>query len=73
MKCAILEDYDEFILMDSHAYSQPQLRVVSAFRTVSTDATLVIAGMMPLRIFVEVEKRKHLTSRRTGPGRTLSK
>ena len=48
-------------------YKRSALQVVSAFRTVSTDAALVIAGMMLLRILVEVERRKHLTSWRIGP------
>ena len=43
------------------------LRIVSSFfRTVSMDAALVIAGMMPLQMLIEVERRKHLTSTRTG-------
>lgn len=48
------------------AYRRSALRVISAFRTVSTDAALVIAGMMPLRMLVEIERRKRLISRRTG-------
>ena len=38
-----------------------------AFRTVYKDAGLVIAGMMPLRTLVEVERKKRVTSRRTEP------
>ena len=48
-------------------YRRSALRVLSAFRTVSSDAALIIAGMMPLRMLVEVERRKHLTSRTTVP------
>ena len=48
------------------AYRRSALRVVSAYRTVSTDAALVIAGMMLLRMLVKVERRNHLSSRRTG-------
>ena len=45
------------------AYRRSALRVISAFRTVPADATLVIAGMMLLRLGVDVEKRKRDTKR----------
>ena len=45
------------------AYMRSALRVISAFRTVSTDAAVVIAGMMLLKLVKAVEKRKHNTSR----------
>ena len=48
------------------AYRRSTLWVISAFGTISTDATLAIAGMMPLWKLVEVERRKRVTSRRTG-------
>ena len=34
------------------AYRRSALRIISAFRTVSTVAAVVIAGMMPLRLVV---------------------
>ena len=34
------------------------LKVVSAFRTVSTDAVVMIAALIPLRLVVNVERRK---------------
>ena len=37
------------------------LRVIFAFRTVSTDASVVISGIMPLGLVVDVEKRKRGT------------
>ena len=40
------------------AYRRSALRVVSVFCTVSTDAALLIAGMMPLRMLVESRKEK---------------
>ena len=46
-------------------YRRSALRVISAFHTLSTEAALVIAEMMPLRILVDVERRKYLTSWRT--------
>ena len=33
-------------------------RVISAFRTVSADAAVVITGMMTLKLVVDVERRK---------------
>ena len=39
------------------------LRVISAFHTVSTDAAVVIAGMMPLKLLVDVKGRKRDTRR----------
>ena len=48
-------------------YRGSALRVLSAIRKVSTDAALVIAGRMTLRMLVELERRKHLISRRTRP------
>ena len=47
------------------AYRRSALRVISAFRTVSTDAAVVIAGMMPLRLVVDIERRKHDSRRGT--------
>ena len=47
------------------AYTRSALRVISAFRTVSTDAAVVIAGMMPLRLIVDIERRKHDSRRGT--------
>ena len=40
-------------------YRRSALRVIFAFRTVSTDAAVVTAGIMALRPVVDVEKRKH--------------
>ena len=40
------------------AYRRSALRVISASRTVSTDAAVVIAGMMPLKLVVDIERRK---------------
>ena len=48
-------------------YRRSALRVVSAFRTVSADAALVIAEMVLIRMLVEVEGRKYLSNRKTGP------
>ena len=47
------------------AYRRSALRVISTFRTVSTDAVVVIAGMMPLRLVVDIERRKHDSRRGT--------
>ena len=41
------------------AYRRSALRVISAFRTASTDAAVAFAGMMLLRLVVDIEKRKH--------------
>ena len=40
------------------AYRRSALRAISAFRTVSTDAAVVIAGMMPLGLVVEYAMEK---------------
>ena len=45
------------------AYRRSALRVISAFRTVSTDAVVVIAGMIHLKLVEDIEKRKHDTRR----------
>ena len=47
------------------AYRRFALQVIFAFRTLSTKAALLIARMMPLRILGDIERRKHLTNRRT--------
>ena len=39
-------------------YRRSVLRVISAFRTVSTDTAVVITEMMPLKLVVVVERRK---------------
>ena len=39
------------------AYRGSSLKVLFVFRTVCTDAAMVIAGMMLLRLVVDVEKR----------------
>ena len=41
------------------AYRRSALRVIFAFRTVSTDAAMVIAGMVPLKLVVDIENSKH--------------
>ena len=41
------------------AYRRSAFRVISAFHTVSTDAAMVIAGMVPLKLVVNIERRKH--------------
>ena len=43
------------------AYKRSALRVISAFRTVSADATVVIAGMLPLGLVVDLERKKSNT------------
>ena len=45
------------------AYRTSILKVISAFRMVSTDAAVVIAGMMPLGLVLDVERRKGNTRR----------
>ena len=45
------------------AYRKSALKFISAFRTVSTGASVVIAGMMPLGLIVDVKKRKRDTRR----------
>ena len=47
------------------AYRRSALRVVSALRTVSMDTALVIAGMLSLRMLVEVGRKKYLARRTT--------
>ena len=44
----------------NRAYGRSVIRVVSGFCTVSTDVALMILGMMPLRMFVKVERSQHL-------------
>ena len=41
------------------AYRRSVLRVIFASCTVSTDAAVVIAGMMPLKVVVDIKERKH--------------
>ena len=50
------------------AYRRSALRVIFAFRTLSTDAAVVIAGIMPLKLIVDLERRKYDTRK----GTTLS-
>ena len=45
------------------AYRISALRIISVFRMVSTDAAVVIAGKMPLKLLVSIEKRKHDTKK----------
>ena len=47
------------------AYRRSALSVISAFRMVSKNAAVVIAGMMALKLVVDIEKRKHYTRRET--------
>ena len=47
------------------AYRRSAFGVISAFRTVSTDAVVVIAGMMSLQLVVNVERRRRHTRRGT--------
>ena len=44
------------------AYRRTALRVITAFRTVSTNAAVVIVGMMPLRL-LDLKRKKHDTIR----------
>ena len=46
-------------------YRRSALRIISAFRTVSTDATVVIAWMMPMKLIVDVEGIKQDTRKET--------
>ena len=49
------------------AYRRSALRVTSAFHMVSTEMAMVIAGMMPLKLVVDLERRNHNTKRGTDP------
>ena len=45
------------------AYRRSALNVISTFNTVSTDAAVVISGMIPVKLIVDIERRKHGTRR----------
>ena len=45
------------------AYRKSAFRVISALHKMSTDAGVVIVGIMPLKLAVDVERRKHDTRR----------
>ena len=46
------------------AYKRSSLRVISTLLT-STDAVMVIAGMVPLKLVIDIERRKHDKRKRT--------
>ena len=43
------------------AFRRSAFRVIFAFHTVSADAVVLIAGMILLRLVVDIERRKHDT------------
>ena len=46
-----------------YAAKRSALRIISVFNAVSTYAAVVVAGMMPLKLEVDIERRKHNTIR----------
>ena len=45
------------------AYRRSALKIISAFHTMSTDSAVMIEGIMPLKLVVDKEKKKHYTRR----------
>ena len=44
------------------AYRRSALSVLSSFQAVSTDAAVVMTWMIPLKLVVDIKKKKHDTS-----------
>ena len=55
------------------AYRRSALRVLPAYRTMCTDAAVVIAGITPLKLVVNVDRRKHNTSKGIDPSNSVQK